>query len=87
MVKEIEKVMITKAVQDILRKNPNWMSAIANDLISPTKIARKILSEVAKEINRPINKIKLDSVVKAVKIYQKTIQIPEEGLSLVQEIM
>ena len=67
----IKKMMITKAVEEILKRNPSWAPALINDLTSPNKVARKILNEVAELIGKKPDDIRVDSVAKGVKIYLK----------------
>jgi hypothetical protein len=70
----VEKVKITEAVKEVLSRNPSWAPALANELISPSKVARKIVDEVAKLTGASKKEIKLDSVVKAVKIYMANLK-------------
>lgn len=65
----VEKVKVTKAVEEVLNKNPSWMPALANTLTSPSKVARQVHAEVARIIGVPAKNIRLDTIVKAVKIY------------------
>ncbi len=64
---------LSDAVRQVIRRNLTYILLISKDLISSRKLAKKILPDVAELVGSEPSEIKIDSVVKAIKRFKKTL--------------
>jgi hypothetical protein len=63
---------ISSKVKEILERDITYSMLLNNDLVSPSKLSRQILDDLAIELGVNKKALKLDTIVKAVKRYLKT---------------